>query len=181
MCQTYDLKFISGLFEACWFINVFVSHQRLRGKRGHSTLPPTLSPAQKHARAGVLKVMCVSVDFSRHGDQRLGRGTAVWLLTVVTETNYSGDARPNREKGIGTCACAVLYSSQISCSPHLRLPQASTLRLVWLKWEKLEEGVTNRITCCLHLVVIIRALMTGEELIEMKNKLRWEWDGCSER
>lgn len=126
---------------------MYVSHQA-RGFGEKRPLDPSSRP-----EPGPNPKTRVSVDFSRHADQRLGRVIAVWLLMVIT--NYSGD-EAHRGKGIGTCVWFFIAHEY-----HVR---AFSLQL--------DEGVTNRITCCLHLVVIIRALMTGEELIEMKNKLR---------
>lgn len=122
MCQTSHLKFISGLFEACWFIHVYVSHQArgCGGKEATRTLLPAW--ARISPDTGIKEWATVPLcGFWRASRRQIIQGT-----------------RPTGDKGMGKCA--VLYSSQISCSPHLRLPQASSLRLVWLNMGKARWG-----------------------------------------
>lgn len=109
---------------------------RLRGKRGHTNPPPSPSPAQtqKHARAGALKVMRASPRISP--DTGIKEWAAVPLCGFwrASRRQIIQGTRPTGEKGMGKCACAVLYRSQISCSPHLLLFTASVINMGKARW-----------------------------------------------
>lgn len=194
-CQTLEAWFevvrVSS-FRVCWFIHVcFAPGPRLQGKRGHcQPFLPSWAPhkPQKHAHAGELTVMRPSRRISpdaRHRDQRLALVIAAWLMTVVTQKNNSGDEAHRGKGHVRTCvwffSAHKLYVSLLPicvCPRHRGLQKLTSPSSSHDKYERFEnpdQGVTNRITCCLHLVVIIRALMTGEELIEMKITPRRVW------
>ncbi len=184
--------FYSMLIYSC----MFCTRPEAAGKRGHCQ--PFLPTQKTHSCRRADSHAPVSPD-ARHRDQRLALVTAAWLMTVVTQKNNSGDGahqgKGHRRACVWFFSAHKLYVSLLPtcvCPRHRglqKLPSPSSSHDKYEWFENPDQGVTNRITCCLHLVVIIRALMTGEELIEMKITQRrvqcahgsaWTLNGCLE-
>lgn len=162
---------------------VFHRARGCRKKRPLSALSPILSPSQTpktHSRQKADSHAPVSVDLSRCTSQGSKAGPCHCRVahdSHHTEEWFRGWSPPG--KRALAHMYVILFSAQTSCSlpptcvcpRHRGLQKLTSPSSSHDKYERFEnpnQAVTNKITCCLHLVVIIRALMTGEELIEMK-------------
>lgn len=166
---------------------MFCTRPEAAGKRGHCQpffSSWALHKTQKHTLAGELTVMCPSQWISPDHVT----GIKGWPLSPPCgswQSSHIGiiqGMKPTGEMGMGAHVCdSFQHTNSVSlpaciCPRHRGLQKLTSPCSSHDKYERFEnpdQGVTNRITCCLHLVVIIRALMTREELIEMKITPRW--------